>query len=84
MADPVRYPGMTTAQLRETFMVDSLYKPGELNLSYIDLDRAVVGMAVPVGKSIALHASDMLRAQYFTERRELGVLGMSAAMVLCA
>ena len=76
MADPARYPGMSTAQLRVTFMVDGLYEPGELNLAYIDLDRAVVGMAVPVGESIALHTADMLRARYFNERRELGALNI--------
>jgi 4-deoxy-L-threo-5-hexosulose-uronate ketol-isomerase len=76
MADPVRYVEMNTAQLRETFLIDDLYEPGELNLTYIDLDRAVVGMAAPVAKSIALHAADMLRAGYFNERRELGALNI--------
>ena len=47
MADPVRYPGVTTAELRESFLIDCLYAPGELNLTYIDLDRAVIGMAAP-------------------------------------
>jgi 4-deoxy-L-threo-5-hexosulose-uronate ketol-isomerase len=76
MADPARYAEMNTAQLRETFLIDDLYEPGELNLTYIDLDRAVVGMAAPVAKSIALHAADMLRAGYFNERRELGALNI--------
>jgi 4-deoxy-L-threo-5-hexosulose-uronate ketol-isomerase len=76
MADPARYAEMNTAQLRETFLIDDLYEAGELNLTYIDLDRAVVGMAAPVAKSIALHAADMLRAGYFNERRELGALNI--------
>jgi 4-deoxy-L-threo-5-hexosulose-uronate ketol-isomerase len=67
---------MTTAQLRESFLIDGLYAPGELNLTYIDLDRAVVGMVAPVGKSISLFVDDMLRAQYFTERREVGALNV--------
>ena len=28
MADPVRYPRMTTAELRETFLLDDLFNPG--------------------------------------------------------
>jgi 4-deoxy-L-threo-5-hexosulose-uronate ketol-isomerase len=76
MADPARYAEMNTAQLRETFLIDDSYEPGELNLTYVDLDRAVVGMASPVAKSIALHAADMLRAGYFNERRELGALNI--------
>jgi 4-deoxy-L-threo-5-hexosulose-uronate ketol-isomerase len=76
MADPVRYPGMTTAQLRETFLINSLYNPGALHLAYVDLDRAVVGFAAPVAAPIPLAADDALRAEYFTERRELGVLNI--------
>jgi 4-deoxy-L-threo-5-hexosulose-uronate ketol-isomerase len=76
MADPVRYRTMTTAQIRETFLIDALYEPGALHQAYIDLDRAVVGMAAPLGNPIALFADDALRAEYFTERRELGVLNI--------
>ena len=41
MADPVRYPAMTTAQIRETFLIDSLHVPGTLTQAYVDLDRAI-------------------------------------------
>jgi 4-deoxy-L-threo-5-hexosulose-uronate ketol-isomerase len=47
IADSVRYPTMTTAQIRDAFLIDALYEPGALNLAYVDLDRAVVGMAAP-------------------------------------
>ena len=74
MADPVRYPRMTTAELRETFLLDGLCEPASLHLAYVDLDRAVVGFAAPADKPIALPTYPGLRAEYFTERRELGVL----------
>lgn len=77
MADPVRYPTMTTGEIRETFLIDALYEPGALRLAYIDLDRAVVGMAAPLGSPIALPADAALRAKYFTERRELGALNIA-------
>jgi 4-deoxy-L-threo-5-hexosulose-uronate ketol-isomerase len=76
MADPVRYPQMTTSQLRETFLIDSLYEPGALHLAYVDLDRAVVGFAVPTATPIKLTADEALRAAYFAERRELGALNI--------
>jgi len=76
MADPVRYPTMTTAQLRETFLLDGLYKPGTVELAYVDLDRAVVGMAAPLDNPVVLPVDDALKAQYFTERRELGALNI--------
>ena len=67
---------MTTAQLRGTFLLDSLYTPGEIHLVYTDMDRAVVGMAAPTRKPIALTADETLRAKFFTERRELGALNI--------
>jgi 4-deoxy-L-threo-5-hexosulose-uronate ketol-isomerase len=79
MADPVRYRTMTTEQIRETFLIDALYEPGALHQAYIDLDRAVVSMAAPLGSPIALLADDALRAEYFTERRELGVLNIGGS-----
>jgi 4-deoxy-L-threo-5-hexosulose-uronate ketol-isomerase len=67
---------MTTTQLRETFLIDALSKPGEINLAYVDLDRAVVGMTAPLERPLALAAYAELRADYFTERRELGALNI--------
>ncbi|HEY6445548.1 MAG TPA: 5-dehydro-4-deoxy-D-glucuronate isomerase [Acidobacteriaceae bacterium] len=76
MADPVRYPRMTTAELRETFLLERLCEPGMLHLAYIDLDRAIAGFAAPADNALALPAYPELRAEYFTERRELGVLNV--------
>jgi len=79
MADPVRYPRMTTDELRETFLLTNSCAPGQLHLSYVDLDRAVVGMAAPLDSPIALPSYPELRAKYFLERRELGVLNIGGS-----
>ena len=76
MADPVRYPRMTTQELREAFLIGGLHDPGVIQLNYIDLDRAVVGMAAPLRTPLPLPATPELRAAYFTERRELGALNI--------
>jgi 4-deoxy-L-threo-5-hexosulose-uronate ketol-isomerase len=76
MADRVRYERMNTAELRETFLLEQLYTSGEIHLSYLDLDRAVVGFAAPLDAPIALPTYPELRATCFTERRELGVLNI--------
>lgn len=83
-ADPVRYPTMSTAQIRDTFLIDILYKPGALSLAYVDLDRAVVGMAEPTESRILLPTDNALRAQYFAERRELGTLNIGGPGVVHA
>jgi 4-deoxy-L-threo-5-hexosulose-uronate ketol-isomerase len=76
MADAIRYRTMTTKELRETFLVDDLFQPGLIGLTYVDLDRAVIGSAVPAGEPLRLPTYDALKASYFTERRELGVLNI--------
>jgi 4-deoxy-L-threo-5-hexosulose-uronate ketol-isomerase len=83
MADPVRFPRMTTKELRESFLLNALYEPGKLNFNYVvDADRAVIGMAAPVDTPIALPTYPELRAKYFTERRELGVLNIGGAGIV--
>lgn len=82
MADPTRYPVMTTAQLRETFLINALYEPGSLRQAYVDLDRAVVGMAAPLAAPLALATDEALRANYFLERRELGALNIGGNGVI--
>jgi len=79
MADAVRYPRMTTAELRETFLIDDLFRAGEIVLTYVDLDRAVIGGAAPTAKPLTLETHPELRADFFCERRELGVLNVGGA-----
>jgi 4-deoxy-L-threo-5-hexosulose-uronate ketol-isomerase len=45
-ADRERYRRMTTSELRESYMVDGMFVPGEMTLCYTDIDRAIVGSAV--------------------------------------
>ncbi|MES2222631.1 MAG: 5-dehydro-4-deoxy-D-glucuronate isomerase, partial [Acidobacteriota bacterium] len=78
MPDVVRYPTMSTAQLRESFLLSDLFQPGAVQNVYVDLDRTVIGSAVPLDKPLALPTYPELRAEYFTERRELGVLNIGA------
>jgi 4-deoxy-L-threo-5-hexosulose-uronate ketol-isomerase len=82
MADAIRYRTMTTEELRETFLIDDLFRPGQIGLAYVDLDRTVIGSAVPTGEPLFLLTDDALKASYFTERRELGVLNLGGAGVV--
>ena len=76
MADTLRYPRMNSSEIREVFLIDSLCNPAQISFSYIDLDRAIAGMAIPLVDPLILPADDALKAKYFTERRELGVLNI--------
>jgi len=79
MADAVRYPRMTTAELRETFLLEGLFSEGAIEMRYVDLDRAVIGGAVPTSTPLTLETAPELRSDYFCERREIGVLNVGGA-----
>ena len=68
----------TTQRLREEFLIQNLFVPGEIKLVYSHIDRIITGAAVPV-EPIVLTAGDELRAEYFCQRRELGVINIGGA-----
>jgi 4-deoxy-L-threo-5-hexosulose-uronate ketol-isomerase len=77
-ADSVRYQRMTTDELRASYLV-KLFTPGAVEMAYSDCDRAVLGSAVPSAGPLTLSSADELRAEFFCERRELGVLNIGGA-----
>jgi len=67
---------MTTAEMRSNFLVDGLMQPDEIKFVYSHYDRVIVGSAVPVERPIVLGNYPELRADYFLERRELGIINI--------
>ena len=76
-ASPRDVKHYTTERLREEFLIQNLFVPGEIKLVYSHIDRIITGACVPV-EPIALTAGDELRADYFCQRRELGVINIGA------
>ena len=72
----------TTERLREEFLIDDLFQPDVIKLVYSHIDRIITGSAVPVKEALRLTAGDELRAKYFCERRELGVINIGGAGVI--
>ena len=72
------YKGMTTDELRDAFLVD-LFEPGKLNLLYSEVERAIIGAAVPTTDALQLEAGKELAADFFCQRREVGVLNIGGA-----
>jgi 4-deoxy-L-threo-5-hexosulose-uronate ketol-isomerase len=75
-ADPVRYARMTAVELRGSFLVDRLFVADCIAMVYCDVDRAILGSAVPATKALSLESAPELRAETFCERRELGILNI--------
>ncbi|GAA4321534.1 5-dehydro-4-deoxy-D-glucuronate isomerase [Flaviaesturariibacter amylovorans] len=70
---------MDTAQLREHFLLPELFVPDSLQATYTHYDRMIVGAAVPATQALELPAYEALRATYFLERRELGIINIGGA-----
>ena len=77
--DQVRFSMMDTQEIRESFLIDDLFAPDEIVLVYSDVDRVVVGSAVPVKGALKLGDGSEIAAEYFAERRELGVINIGGA-----
>ena len=67
---------MNTQELRQKFLVERLMVDGQIKLVYSHYDRGIVGGAKPLGSALTLETHPELRAEYFLERRELGVINV--------
>jgi 4-deoxy-L-threo-5-hexosulose-uronate ketol-isomerase len=75
--DPKGFRSMTTDELRKVYLIDNLFVPDDVPMIYSDVDRSITGSAVPVKKSLKLLATKKeMAADYFSERRETGVINI--------
>jgi len=68
--------GMQTEELRSAFLVDKLMNDDAIKLVYSHYDRVIVGGAKPLHRKLFLEADRELRADYFLQRRELGIINV--------
>lgn len=74
-ASPRDVKNYTTERLREEFLIQDLFVPGEVKLIYSHIDRIIVGGVMPL-EPTALTAGEEIRAEYFLQRREMGVINI--------
>jgi 4-deoxy-L-threo-5-hexosulose-uronate ketol-isomerase len=65
-----------TADLRKHFLVEKVFSPGELNLTYTHVDRVIFGGASPTHVRLDLTGGKELGTERFLDRRELGVINI--------
>jgi len=68
-----------TGKLREHYLVEKVMAPDEINMVYSMFDRIITGGAVPVNEDLLLSAPEVLRADFFTQRRELGIFNVGGS-----
>jgi 4-deoxy-L-threo-5-hexosulose-uronate ketol-isomerase len=67
---------MSTQELRNAFRTGNLMQDDKIQWLYTHYDRVMVGGAKPVKQKLALEAHPELKANFFLERRELGVINV--------
>lgn len=73
---PTETGGMNTQQLRENFLLENIMQPGKIELVYSHYDRMIVGGVVPANTAIDLPNEGELKADFFLERREMGIINV--------
>ncbi|KQC10480.1 MAG: 5-keto-4-deoxyuronate isomerase [Candidatus Cloacimonas sp. SDB] len=66
----------TTERIRNDFLITDLFTKSEINMTYSNIDRIIAGSACPLEKPLRLEAGKEIGAEYFLERRELGVINI--------
>ena len=75
---PADFKKQDTLAIRDNFLITDLFTRDQISLAYTMYDRYIVGSARPVSKSIPLETFEPLKADFFLERRELGIINIGS------
>lgn len=76
-SSPRETAGMTTKELRDNFLVETLFTPDQIHLVYSHYDRMIIGGIMPKNEAVSLGNYDELKAEFFLERREIGIINVA-------
>ncbi|MFE1600543.1 5-dehydro-4-deoxy-D-glucuronate isomerase [Methylobacterium sp. ID0610] len=76
VAHPEAVRGFDTETLRRHFLIERLFAPGEVLLTYSHIDRLVVGGATPGAEPLVLPTPKAVGTDAFLARRELGTINV--------
>ena len=79
---PDDFKNFDTTKIRERFVMEKVMVADEINVTYTMYDRLIYGGAMPVEKELTLDTFEELKADYFLERRELGVINVGGPGVV--
>jgi len=75
---------MDTAALRKAFLIDKIFEADQAHFTLSHYDRYIAGGIMPVTKAVALPNPEKLKAQYFLERREMGIINVGGKGTITA
>lgn len=76
-SSPKETAGMNTVELRNNFLVETLFTPDQIHIVYSHYDRMILGGAMPKNEAVELGNYDELKSDYFLERREIGIINIA-------
>jgi 4-deoxy-L-threo-5-hexosulose-uronate ketol-isomerase len=74
---PEDFKSYQTQTIRERFLLDELVKADQVNCVYTHYDRMIIGVANPVNQQVELENYPDLKADYFLQRREIGIINVA-------
>lgn len=75
-SNPVDARKYETHDIRNHFLINNLFVPDEINLTYSMYDRFIVGGIMPFSKFLKLETIPYLKSENFLDRRELGIVNV--------
>ena len=73
---PEEVKHMDTQTLRKNFLIESIFEADNIHLTLSHFDRYIAGGVMPVSQTVQLSNPDYLKAKYFLERREMGIINV--------
>jgi 4-deoxy-L-threo-5-hexosulose-uronate ketol-isomerase len=83
-SSPKETAAMLTEEVRNNFLVQNLMIDDSIQLTYTHYDRLIIGGVKPMSKTISLPNEAELKANYFLERREIGIINIGGNGVVIA
>jgi len=81
---PKETASMQTAEIRDNFLCESLMQESKVSLVYTHYDRVIVGGVKPLNQSLVLETEEELKAAFFLERREIGIINVGGTGTISA
>lgn len=81
-AHPEDFKTYSTEKLRQEYLIEGLFTPGDLKLVYSQIDRIIVGGVCPTTAALRLEGGKALGSDFFLQRRELGVINIGGPGVV--
>lgn len=71
-----------TERIRDEYLIQNIFISNQVKLIYSHYDRIIIGGVFPIDKIIELDEAQEIQANYFLERRELGIINIGGPGVI--